>query len=231
MDPLIYSLTEHLYNTQHLLRTKHQARFGEKTVMPTESSPSAAHWPMQKRTQASEVKLTLDFGQEHAWHLTWIPVCEQAYRFVPHLGFIKTHSSCTCLTPLLNSQLSLQFCVLLDKAIIVLAGVLTRPVSQTTFSSLYRVCVVDSSLQQCCVRPSWMSHFPFIPNFWWFSKNHHFHRAHLFSFICTTGTSWYPFENLVFQEETCTGLENEFMVARGEGKLGTLGRSCPHCYI
>lgn len=48
-------------------------------------------------------------------------------------------------TPLLHSQLPLQFCVLLDKAIIVLAGVLTRPVSQTTFSFLYRVCVVDSS--------------------------------------------------------------------------------------
>ena len=28
-----------------------------------------------------------------------------------------------------------------------------------------------------------------------------------------------------------TDLENELMVARGKGQLGSLGRTCTHCYI
>ena len=32
-------------------------------------------------------------------------------------------------------------------------------------------------------------------------------------------------------QEVPTDLENELMVAAGEGQLGTLGRSCTHCYI
>ena len=31
--------------------------------------------------------------------------------------------------------------------------------------------------------------------------------------------------------ERLTDLENELMVARGKGQLGSLGKSCTHCYI
>ena len=32
-------------------------------------------------------------------------------------------------------------------------------------------------------------------------------------------------------KERLTDLENELMIARGKGQLGSLGRSCTHCYI
>ena len=32
-------------------------------------------------------------------------------------------------------------------------------------------------------------------------------------------------------KERLTDLENELMIALGKGQLGSLGRSCTHCYI
>ena len=34
-----------------------------------------------------------------------------------------------------------------------------------------------------------------------------------------------------FKTEILTDLENELVVARGKGRLGSLGRSCTHCFV
>lgn len=141
--------------------------------MNTEVSPQVNYQPIPRHIQANKVRLTLVFGQKYTWHLTPVPQSVKSAHSVRPLAFLCFWVLLRLTLPALISHhfsVSKFYYSFMShlKAISMLTEVFTKTTLQTLFSLFHQPNVPLFHLSQ--ISDDFLA------------KNHHFLRAHYFSF-------------------------------------------------